>query len=466
MSKEAEKLFDGITNIDDAILERVQKRKPKRRRVVRKWMGPVAAVLAVAVLTNVLLHGDLTSSAYAVERAEYPKSAPRGLDTQDYNGAHSFIAESVPVFLSGAADGNRIYSPLSAYMALAMTAELTDGRSRAQILDALGESDLETLREHANVIWNQNFLDDEVGKSILASSVWMDESIPYERDTLRTLATKYYASSFSGKMGNRSFDRALQSWLNGQTHGMLAGRATNESTHSNDDAIDVLTLAATVYFRGKWSTKFDKSATASGTFHSLGGDISCDFMRIKRMSGRYYWFGHFGAVQQNFTNGRCMWYILPDEGVTTEELLSDPELQAFLSSDKFEYAENHKAVYINLTVPKFDIDAETELSEGFQALGVMDIFDYTVSDFAPLTHDPSIEDRGVWLAEAKQAARVLIDEAGCEATTYVKFNFASGSAAPPTDEIDFTLDRPFLFAITNAWTGSGLPLFVGVVNQP
>ena len=39
----------------------------------------------------------------------------------------------------------------------------------------------------------------------------------------------------------------------------------------------------------------------------------------------------------------------------------------------------------------------------------------------------------------------------------------AGAAAPPKDEMDFVLDRPFLFAITGT---DGLPLFVGVVNQP
>ena len=34
---------------------------------------------------------------------------------------------------------------------------------------------------------------------------------------------------------------------------------------------------------------------------------------------------------------------------------------------------------------------------------------------------------------------------------------------PPDEEIDFILDKPFLFAITGY---DGLPLFVGVVNQP
>ena len=33
---------------------------------------------------------------------------------------------------------------------------------------------------------------------------------------------------------------------------------------------------------------------------------------------------------------------------------------------------------------------------------------------------------------------------------------------PTEDETDFTLDRPFLFAVMR----QGLPLFVGIVNRP
>ena len=35
--------------------------------------------------------------------------------------------------------------------------------------------------------------------------------------------------------------------------------------------------------------------------------------------------------------------------------------------------------------------------------------------------------------------------------------------APLAEEMDFVLDRPFLFAITES---DGLPLFVGAVNRP
>ena len=38
-----------------------------------------------------------------------------------------------------------------------------------------------------------------------------------------------------------------------------------------------------------------------------------------------------------------------------------------------------------------------------------------------------------------------------------------GAAAPPEEEVDFVLNRPFVFAITGT---DGLPLFAGIVHQP
>ena len=40
---------------------------------------------------------------------------------------------------------------------------------------------------------------------------------------------------------------------------------------------------------------------------------------------------------------------------------------------------------------------------------------------------------------------------------------ACAAAMPPEDEVDFVLDRPFLFVLTNE---DGLPLFAGIVEQP
>lgn len=66
------------------------------------------------------------------------------------------------------------------------------------------------------------------------------------------------------------------------------------------------------------------------------------------------------------------------------------------------------------------------------------------------------------LTEAKHAARVKIDEDGCEAAAYTILSVCETAAMPPEEIVEFKLDEPFLFAITGA---DGLPLFVGIVNQ-
>lgn len=67
-----------------------------------------------------------------------------------------------------------------------------------------------------------------------------------------------------------------------------------------------------------------------------------------------------------------------------------------------------------------------------------------------------------WLATVQHAARVAIDEEGVTAAAYTVTKWV-GAGKPPSDEVYFTLDRPFLFVITSH---DDLPLFAGVVNTP
>lgn len=71
-------------------------------------------------------------------------------------------------------------------------------------------------------------------------------------------------------------------------------------------------------------------------------------------------------------------------------------------------------------------------------------------------------DDPVWLTAMNQATRVAIDEKGVTAASYIELPGA-GAAPPPEEIIDFVLNRPFLFVITN---GYNLPLFAGTVARP
>lgn len=473
----AEDIFDGVTDIRDDLIEGAKKAPSKQKHPVKKrWLGAVAAVLSLAMLGGIFLRPGGGLTACAIAQAEYPEMAPypSGLaqfnekaydawwedvkaqrrDLGDISSLRSFFARSSQTFLAGAEGENRVYSPLNVYMALSMLAQLTGGESREQILILLGSGSMDALRRQAGDVWNSNYRDDGALTSILASSLWLNKDVKFDQDTMAILATDFYASSYRGEMGSERFNKALQSWLNQQTGGLLEKQAGSIEL----DSETILALASTVYFRAKWGNEFSKDKTEPQTFHTPTGDVETDFM-FQRDDQAYYWGEKFAAVSQGFKQGGSMWLLLPDEGVSPEELLSDRDAMDFLfTADKNEW-EKQKFLFVNKSIPKFDVSSQFKLDEGLKNLGVTDIFDPEASDFTPMTTDVDVP---IVLSQANHAARVVIDEEGCTATAFTVLP-GEGAAAPPDDEVDFVLDRPFLFCITG---DSGLPLFVGIVNSP
>lgn len=87
----------------------------------------------------------------------------------------------------------------------------------------------------------------------------------------------------------------------------------------------------------------------------------------------------------------------------------------------------------------------------------MHTFDYNLADFTPLTMDRD----DLYLSKAQHAAMVEIDEHGVTGAAYTELAVSMG-AAKPDDEIDFVLDRPFMFIVTGR---DGTILFSGIVRN-
>lgn len=451
--------------------------RQQRRRPIR-WAA-LAAVLVLAVVAGVVFWpggSPLAPAARAATvQAEYPDRAPYpdvnpltgAMDEDAYDAwweenralnqlpvdnesMTDYYAATMAQFLGDNGGANAVYSPLNLYLALAMLAECTDGDSRGQILALLGVDDLDALRTQAQNLWNANYRDDGHLTSLLANSVWLSENLSYNQDTLNTLADCYYASSYQGEMGSEELNRALQSWLNDNTGGLLEEYAGQIETEPDT----LLALASAIYFKAAWSDEFNPGATAPRTFHGTAGDVTTDFMNQSEM-GSYFWGEDFSAVSKPFQNGGKMWLILPDEGTSPEELLAESQLIDFLTAPEWE---NMKFLEVNLSLPKFDVAAQTDLIGGLQELGVTDVFDAGLADFTPMLGEGA---GGVSVTQATHAARVKIDEEGCEGAAYTVLTV--DEAAPlEQDEIDFVLDRPFLFAVTSQ---TGQLLFVGIVNR-
>ncbi len=482
-----EDIFNGITGIrDDQISEAAHGRKRSRnRRLV--WMSAVAACLVVVLVTvNIWNPSGRILTAYAIAQAEYPKQEEhrdawkvekKDEAIREYKGTLAeFEKTVVPGLLSGTEGENRICSPLNVYMALSMLTELTDGESRTQILKLLDCDSMETARSRADALWNVNYKDDKT-VCLLANSLWLNKNIPFEQRTMDTLAVTYHASSFQGEMGSAGYDRALRSWVNQNTGGHLKEQAAGLSLKPASDDLAVMTLLSTVYFRAKWNDAFKSRDTEPGTFHAPDKEQTVDFMH-QTEDGNYYWGEKFSAAEKSLEGSGSMWFLLPDEGVSPEDLLSDEDALLFLTDrEKWENpeeeeiaqfltddteSERSKYMKINFLVPKFDVRSNLDLAKSLQKLGITDVFQTGIADFSPMLAAGKEEELSPYISEVRHAVRVTIDEEGCEAASYIEIPGA-GAAAPASDTVDFVLDRPFLFAITSA---DGSLLYAGIVNRP
>lgn len=363
----------------------------------------------------------------------------------------SFFATSIPEFLSG--EGNRAYSPLNVYMAMAMLAQTTGGNSRQQILDLFGVDSIEALQTQADHVWTAHYRDDGRSESLLANSVWLDTVFPYKEENVQTLADKFYASVFHADLGTDESDQLLRDWLNSQTGGLLTEQANNLKL----DPATVFALASTCYFSAGWSSEFDPEKNEDRVFHCKDADLMTQFMNKTIQIGTYYWGEDFGAVKLGLNGNNAMWLILPDEGKTVEDVLQSGEYWE-LTQNYWKW-ERQKELKVNLSLPKFDISTQADLIDGMKNLGITDVFSPDTSDFSAIT-----EMSRLFVGKIDHAVRVAIDEEGVIAASYTVVEMtASGLPSIPEDEIDFTLDRPFVFLVTSQ---DNLPLFTGVVEQP
>lgn len=395
-------------------------------------------------LTAYLEAYDKYMDALSAMRSEHPD-----LTDGERSGLQAFAARSVPLVLEGREEENAIYSPLSLWSALAMLAQCADGNSRQQALDALGADSVDALQEDISRIWQALYTDDGQSSLILSNSIWLNSALEgnYVQETLDTLAKKYFAGAYAVPMGTGEADRAVTDWVKEQTNGLIGGDAPVVQTEAETLAL----LASSLYYKAAWQEEFHKEGTQEDVFtDAVGNETRVDFMR-RVENGDFLRREGWQAARLGIQLGEMV-FVLPDEGVAPEDLLREAD---FLSGLDFQ---GDGALWgeVQWSVPKFDVDSDLKLLDALERLGVTDLLDPERADLSALT------DLDAYLSEAKQLARVKVDEEGVEAAAVTILAVKNFSLPPqPTEVCVMDLDRPFLFVIRT----KDVPLFIGIVNQ-
>lgn len=357
-----------------------------------------------------------------------------------------FAAKTASAVLAGAAE-NANYSPFSLYYALAMAAQGAKGKTAEEMLNLLGMSDAKTLAEQCGNMYRQMASRERDGKAelMLADSLWLSDSyegakVNYNEDFLKTCAEQFYAEVFSADFASEKTAEAMKKWIKQKTNGTL-------EPNMQTDPATMLSIINTLYLKDEWTDRFYKEATASGFFTKTNGEkVTCSFMNAIRDQG-FMRGENYTASMIGMKNFGSMWFILPDEGVSTDDILSSPEtLEEILTGETNGYG------MVTFSIPKFEFSSKFDLVDALKSLGINEAFEET-ADFS------GISDQAAFISDVKQETYITIDENGLEASAFTQIDYCG--AGMPQENAELILNRPFIYIIKGS-----APLFMGVINDP
>lgn len=457
------KLFDAIGKINDDIVEEVSLKGKGRKNIfsVYRMTGVIAAAAVLVFLAKSLLPTGVTDQGKALAQVVYPEKAAyedheKRIDIQEKNkvpdeflaGLTDFSYKTGAEFLKD--DGkNKNFSPLSLYYALSVAFEGAGSDTKKEIAALLEIKDMEKQSEMAEKLYRSVFFDNEMGKLLIADSLWMDDEVngvkyAFKDAFVNKIVKNYFASSHMVDFENKDTGKIIGRWINENTGGMLSPEIESSSD-------TVMSIINTVYFKDQWAYGFDRSMTAPDSFNLKDGrKVTADFLNKEIFSGQWAKGDGFSRTSLQLKNGSRMVFILPDKGITTGELLKDKE-----SVKNIFQGGEEKAGKITLKIPKFKFSNDFDLKEGLKNLGMKAAFDPEKSDFSNISDNP------LFVSSVKQGSAISIDENGVEASSYTDISLSG--AAMPVEDVEMIFDRPFIYGIQHY---NGTVLFMGVVENP
>ncbi len=371
-------------------------------------------------------------------------------DIPAVSGYDDFMAVLSAAIIDGT--GNKNLSPISVYLALAMTAEGGRGETQAELLTLLGANTAEDMRETAEKLLKSLEVRGETGEIALADSFWLgeqDETVTFHEAYLSTLRASYDAEARSVRFGDPAAGEEIAAWIKEKTREKV--KVSRDAMRFDADTLAV--LINTIFLKDGWRTPFDENQTKQGIFHRTKEKTKqVDYMRRTDRNVSIVRGEGFLRYALPLNEVGSMVFVLPDEGVSLESLLGSREKIAKLLNDG-----ESKSADVDLMVPKFSFQDRTDLEEILQALGVRTCFTGG-ADFSGMTDTPACVSRVL------QESYIGVNENGVEAAAYTMVVMAKSAAIPvEREKVDFHLTRPFLYAIERQ---DGTVLFIGTVVEP
>lgn len=344
--------------------------------------------------------------------------APEAEPGSEIGYAMSFIKSVVSVEDK---DMNLAVSPYSAGVALSMLAEGAQGQTQAEFNKALN-----------NCIFKAEDLggnDTVIVKSV--NSLWIDDDFSVRNRYVNLMQKDFDALATTLSFSDPSTVQAINNWCSEHTNGKIT------EIIDKLGANDVMVLVNALYFNAPWLNPFEPRMTSDAEFNG-----SQKVSKVKMMSRKAYvnYAEYMGCqlVELPYEGGRySMYVLLPPQDMDINELIE------YLSEDAYTTALGAlKSTDVLLRMPKVKVETSLLLNNSLQEMGIR-------TAFTPAADFSAIAEMGpLSLGLVKQKCYVDISEKGTEAAAVTSAQIRMTSARP-APYVRMTVDRPFLFFITD-----------------
>ncbi len=353
-------------------------------------------------------------------------------------------------------EGNLVYSPVSIWLAFAMTYGGARERTATQMEAVFGfdNGSHEVARKLLRG-WKTQ-MSEEIDLKVV-NRLFGQAGYGFEQPFLTLTADAYSAElvpvEFAGGP-DRERER-INAWVQSQTQDRIQDLLPEDSV----TPLTRLILVSAVYFLGKWLYPFDASRTVPGPFLAASGEsVEVPLMRQTAVLG-YGEAEELQVLELPYRGGSLsMVILLPrrSDGLG--------ELECRLTQEGVgRWLAELRQREVRVVLPQWEFrDVKFDLKSLLMEMGMVDAFSDHEANFTGMAR-PADPREGLYVAKAFHSAFIKVNEQGTEAAAATAVVVAArGMSVPPLPL--FCADHPFVFLIRDRQ--SETVLFLGRVADP
>ena len=385
-------------------------------------------------------------------------------ESEDYlallASAEKFAARFAPEAVKLSQESNVAVSPISVYMALALSEICAANETQREIQTALFTSHEILSGQLGNLYCglNRETYDDGgllVSKLALANSIWVQQNYPVRTECLKTLAENAYCSSYSADFAsdNKAANAAVRDYIKEQTRGLI----DQDFKLSEDTRVALINA---LYLKDVWDTLSGELSYMETEQEFMQGDgtVECvPFLNGTNEAGKPFETETFRHFFLQTRSGYRLKFLVPQDGHTAEEIFTEDNLRLVAEMEDYHASDEDCDYYTRCLFPKFEAKYNEQIEQVLENMGIRLLFKPQGCDLSTLSDDPLL-----YFEKVQHAVKLKVDEKGVEGAAVTVMAGIEGEIPRKKVYSDFFVDRAFGFILTDR---SGATLFSGIVRD-